>query len=761
MTDQYNQVEFPFTINVRPSMFHQGLYDEIEQAVAKRLEGTCVPKIGYIKKGTVQVVKKQLGKYDGAHFTGNATFNMQVRCKACMPYVGQVIPCMVVGKNEIGILATNYQYPAYTMFIMKSPDEPNDAMDSIQKNNYIEAKVVAFKLKAANQMERVGSEYWIVCSLHGVQARESTYQILPSITSKPLFIPLIRGTDQDEVDKRRNELTNGEFDNLKVVKDLIQTGIRDKYLMMLTTESQDDDQTRTFPNVENDIYFNSLFGRNKKNQYIIGKFRDELGENIHQIEVLYSNASSLRPKDLYELEIRKDKLCREHKDISLTAGTVLLYHDIDLKKGTGDHYCPIDFWGNHVKWIVNNAEMLHAPNPYLSQLTDIFCATKKFRTESKTHMGREQKNFIETKGGNIGASILYRDKSVINRAYYKMREFIDFFDNSMFPKTNMKVACIAESPGGFIQALLDQRTCDPKNPDIITGIYDDITTISIGIGMNTPYKQLYDKLRSQPDQKCMINIMADEFEGREKSTNQTNLLFIGGVTDSTDTGDILNPENRNRFYREFSVEQGGKADLVTGDAGKERDKTQSTEELVCHSLILAEIVMALNCQKQGGSFILKIFDMASDFTVNLIQVLSYCYDEIGLFKPTSSRQASSEKYLVCKNFNISEDELAEIISDLERLLVADVDGGDIDLNSGKFYGNCISNTNKELEKAISNYNSYYMKIQMQDIENGIEYTNSYVRHSNESDIDGLNYLIQSKVGSQVTTATSFIQDLSR
>ena len=192
MTDQYNQVEFPFTINVRPTMFHQGLYDEIENAVAKRLEGTCVPKIGYIKKGTVQVVKKQLGKYDGAHFTGNATFNMQVRCKACMPYVGQIIPCMVVGKNEIGILATNYQYPAYTMFIMKSPDEPSDAMDNIQKNNYIEAKVVAFKLKAANQMERVGSEYWIVCSLHGVKVRESTYQVLPSITFKPLFTPSVK-----------------------------------------------------------------------------------------------------------------------------------------------------------------------------------------------------------------------------------------------------------------------------------------------------------------------------------------------------------------------------------------------------------------------------------------------------------------------------------------------------------------------------------------------------------------------------------------
>ena len=55
-------------------------------------------------------------------------------------------------------------------------------------------------------------------------------------------------------------------------------------------------------------------------------------------------------------------------------------------------------------------------------------------------------------------------------------------------------------------------------------------------------------------------------------------------------------------------------------------------------------------QKKGGHFILKIFDIFSKLTVDLLYLLSSIYAEVYITKPYTSRLANSEKYIVCKNF---------------------------------------------------------------------------------------------------------------
>ena len=55
-------------------------------------------------------------------------------------------------------------------------------------------------------------------------------------------------------------------------------------------------------------------------------------------------------------------------------------------------------------------------------------------------------------------------------------------------------------------------------------------------------------------------------------------------------------------------------------------------------------------QKKGGCFILKIFDIFSKLTVDILYLLSCLYDEVYVTKPNTSRLANSEKYIVCRNF---------------------------------------------------------------------------------------------------------------
>lgn len=55
-------------------------------------------------------------------------------------------------------------------------------------------------------------------------------------------------------------------------------------------------------------------------------------------------------------------------------------------------------------------------------------------------------------------------------------------------------------------------------------------------------------------------------------------------------------------------------------------------------------------QKKGGHFVLKIFDIFSKLTVDLLYLLSSIYAEVYITKPYTSRLANSEKYIICKNF---------------------------------------------------------------------------------------------------------------
>lgn len=741
MANLYTEVEFPITVNLPPRVLHRELYGEIKDAITYRLEGRCLPKIGYIKKGTVQIVKKQLGKSSGAHLTGNITFNLQVRCSAAMPIVGQRLSCMVVTKNEFGVLATNYQLPAYTMLIMKMPEDSSDALDRIQRGSYIEVEVLAYQLKADNPLERIRSEYWLICSLTNAKVEETRYQILPPVATRPGLIANNQTYDLITINDKRHELTGGIYADLEDTKNSIQK-IRDDYINMLREGTA---------NMQNDIMLSVLLGKNPKD-FILGILQSvgdegvDEGSVLHNIKVMWSTLSTLKINSIYEVEVRLNKE-------SVNLGAVILYQNFDSATGTASNYNILDFWGRHVKYVINETEMIFPNGQYLNQLTKIIHGKSETIKSSK-----EGNRKIFTENGKPIATIVYRDPHVINRAYYKMREFIQFFGLEVFPRTSMKIACIAECPGGFIQALLDQRVYDPtSNIPVETGIRDDITGISIGIN-GPPWKQLEEQIRKHYG---YVHMCEDNLDGKNaciaRDPDRTNVKLIGGKVRDEGEGNILDIEKRERFYLEFTEENGGKADLITGDAGIERNKKETTEEMDTHRLLLAEIIMALYCQKQGGSFILKIYDMATEFTMNMLQVLSYCYDEVGLFKPSTSRAASSEKYLVCKRFQVGEADRLELLKQLETIHAMEPVDGEDDVFA--YYGNMIGLEDAKLKQAIVSYNGFFMKKQIIFIEGGRSYATMYNNTIRSGNVDKMLFDILAKIGSQVSTADEFLADM--
>ena len=71
--------------------------------------------------------------------------------------------------------------------------------------------------------------------------------------------------------------------------------------------------------------------------------------------------------------------------------------------------------------------------------------------------------------------------------------------------------------------------------------------------------------------------------------------------------------------------------------------------------------------KKGGNFVLKIFDIFTLPTIQIIFILSSVYDNVYICKPNTSRIANSEKYLVCKNYKHNRNIIKYFINNFDNI----------------------------------------------------------------------------------------------
>ena len=91
-------------------------------------------------------------------------------------------------------------------------------------------------------------------------------------------------------------------------------------------------------------------------------------------------------------------------------------------------------------------------------------------------------------------------------------------------------------------------------------------------------------------------------------------------------------------------------DLVTADGGfdVETERAFARQEFLSFRLIMVQLLTALKLLREGGNFVMKVFDTVTELTAQLLYIASLCFDKITLFKPIASRPANAEKYLVCQ-----------------------------------------------------------------------------------------------------------------
>lgn len=91
-----------------------------------------------------------------------------------------------------------------------------------------------------------------------------------------------------------------------------------------------------------------------------------------------------------------------------------------------------------------------------------------------------------------------------------------------------------------------------------------------------------------------------------------------------------------------------KYDLIYCDTFDNENKLDN--EITYSKLNLIKILYSLTIQNKKGTFILKLYDMVRYSTIEMIYLLSCCYNNITFYKPLIMDVVTSEKYIICQDF---------------------------------------------------------------------------------------------------------------
>jgi len=649
------EVEFPVVINLAPSQFHKEIYSELEAAVKRKYSGVAHAKIGFVKRDSVRVVSKQIGKYEGSHLTGHMSFHLTVRCMATMPLKDMELEAIVILKNDSGLVCKNFMYP-YSLFVPNIPGDPDSLkLASINTNDSVRVRVIDSRLKAPvleSRGDRAKPEYWVICKISAVNLDAVSRVTLPQAERPNMVVTTTK--DLSVIADDQTRLTNGMFETLQNTKSVIDS-IRKDYLSYLRNRSD----------ITSDPIISSLIKGDES--YAIGLIRNHspngTSADIKIISTSPSVSSTLKINTEYKFTLPQSSVIDNGQLVILTG----------LNGQVAKKIRDLDAWLMHIKYLVNPNEMIHITNVYRTQLLNL--------------------NLLDPK------KIPY-DKKVISRAFYKMAEILTTYGEQLIKPGPKNIACIAESPGGFIQALLERRLAETDN---ITGL-----SLSPTVGRSAweEFTQLHSTYYMDKVQLTLNGRDINDEVGPKVTLIEKDIT----------KRDVISG------YRAIYQEEGWAA-LVTADGGVERDKTESNlEELDLAKLIMSETLIALSVQMYGGSFVLKIFDMATKFTVDLLSILSYCYEEVSIIKPKSSRPANSEKYVVCTGFKFRQDHDQDLNVLCEQLMLAI----ERPMADGEYYNTLLAVPDAQIQATIVPFNNIFMKKQTEFILAGREYATRYM-----------------------------------
>ena len=302
----------------------------------------------------------------------------------------------------------------------------------------------------------------------------------------------------------------------------------------------------------------------------------------------------------------------------------------------------------------------------------------------------------------------------ISRSYFKMWEI--FYNFNLFKYFNMNdnfvFAHLAEGPGGFMEASYNYKM-QYKTNDLYYGIT---------LKPTNDYIPDWNKIKKNFGDKNNIKI---------------------------DYGNLYNINDINKYIQNFND---NKAYLVTADGGFDYSGDFNGQEINSCQIIYSECITAINILRKNGCFICKVFDLFSITMVQILYIITYCFEQVEIYKPETSRPANSEKYLICMYYkdNISDLLKIKLLNIIEKWskLSSTLD------SSNSIIINNIKINNLFIQK-LNDYNAKYIETQMFYLNKIITLT------QNKIDKDKYYEIIQTQVNNAINWCLKYNIEINK
>ena len=276
----------------------------------------------------------------------------------------------------------------------------------------------------------------------------------------------------------------------------------------------------------------------------------------------------------------------------------------------------------------------------------------------------------------------------LSRSYFKMVEIWRLL--GLKPAEPFLTSHSAEGPGGFLEAIID--------------CIHPVKSKMIAMTLKATEKTIPGWRKSQQFLNANPNVL---------------------VTYGADgTGNLYSLANQDEYVRTAKTHLGDLADLYTADGGFDFSADFNAQENTVQRLLAAEGLCGLQSLKPGGTMILKLFDTTYAGTLDLLWLLSGCFEKTALTKPLTSRPANSERYWI--GSQLRPDIPIWVIQTLRTLTALDAPSG---------WSRIFKDLNYP-EPWFSETKAFQALVESQQIKN-IQITLNVIRHPTKAMIHGL------------------------
>lgn len=88
-----------------------------------------------------------------------------------------------------------------------------------------------------------------------------------------------------------------------------------------------------------------------------------------------------------------------------------------------------------------------------------------------------------------------------------------------------------------------------------------------------------------------------------------------------------------------------------------------SQEIKYKKFLLVNIILGLSVLCEGGTFVIKIYDTFTYFTISLIYILFNMFESLTIMKPFSTRPHSGSRYIVCQKLKENKEEILNFLFD--------------------------------------------------------------------------------------------------